>query len=212
MESENSLLGYSDLSVINEEDKLLADSFKDINKRLKHVYGESGVFEYLLRRPCVTGCTMMIRTNIAKEALPFCSEFYVHDHWLSLVSASKGKISYIAEPLIRYRIHDNNQIGSKMLDGIKSKEDYFEKKLLKDRRKFEFLLNVDLFPIEKKEKIQLTLDYLNHRISFFRKRKIHNFFKMISYFQTDLQLILFEIAICLLPNKISEKLLEKFSS
>ncbi|WP_062532642.1 glycosyltransferase [Jeotgalibaca dankookensis] len=207
-EEKNAVISYSDLSVIDKDDNIMATSFKDIHKRLKHVEGNF-LFKYFLRRNSITGCTMLIKSGIAKRAIPFCSDYYVHDHWLALFSSTVGEISYVPEPLIKYRIHEGNQIGADMLSDIESKEDYYKKKLLMERKKFSYLLNNNKFDNNYKVTINNILNWTEERISFFEKKNISTTFSMLTKIKDDHQLILFEIAINYLPNRISKKLIKK---
>lgn len=206
IEKESAVLCYSDLSIINENDDVIANSFRNIHKRLKHKKGE-GLFEFFLRRNSVTGCSMLIKSAVAKEAIPFCSMYYVHDHWLALYASSIGKISIVSEPLIRYRIHDGNQIGASMLSGIRNKNDYYRKKLLYERNRLNYLLTYYKFSNEYNKIISNTLHWTEERISFFDKRNFTNTLLMIRKIKDDYQLIFFEIVINYLPNVISSKII-----
>jgi glycosyltransferase involved in cell wall biosynthesis len=208
IERENAILAYSDLSVIDGNDNQTANSFKDIHKRLKHVEGDN-LFEYFLRRNSVTGCTMLIKSEIAKNAIPFCNDFYVHDHWLTLFASSSGKIAYVSEPLIRYRIHGGNQIGASMLSGIECKEDYYTKKLLKEKDKYKCLLDNYKFDDNNKALIKKILRWTEERTSFFEKRSISSTISMIKKIKDDYQLIVLEMAISFLPNEFSKKIICK---
>jgi hypothetical protein len=64
---------------------------------------------------------LLIRSKTAKDAAPFCP-YMVHDHYLALCAARKGKIVSLDERLINYRIHENNQ--TLMMAGVKDKESY----------------------------------------------------------------------------------------
>lgn len=211
IEKENAILCYSDLSIIDENDLLIAKSFKDINKRLKHMYGEN-LFGYFLRRNSVTGCTMLIESSIAKKAIPFCHDYYVHDHWLALYASMKGKLAYVKEPLIRYRIHANNQIGASMLKGINNREDYIKKKLFKERDKYKYLLNN--FECNEVQKKLISEEYkcTQKRINLFQDKSLINTIKMIKCISHDWQLILLEVIIAFAPNSIVNKLLKSIKS
>lgn len=208
MERKNAILSYSDLSIIDEKDNLIADSFKDIHKRLKHVEGDN-LFKYFLRRNSITGCTMLIKSEIAKEAIPFCSDFYVHDHWLALFASSIGNIAYVPEPLIRYRIHKGNQIGASMLSGIETRDDYYRKKLLKEREKFNYLLLNYKFNQANKKSIKNIIQWTEERIDFFEKKNLSNSLSMIRKIKDDYQLILLEIALNYLPHEVNKKIINK---
>ena len=54
---------------------------------------------------------MLVRAEAAKAAVPFCP-YLVHDQYLALWCAEKGRIESVARPLIRYRIHGGNQTSS----------------------------------------------------------------------------------------------------
>jgi hypothetical protein len=201
IENEDAVICYSDLSIIDKDDVIHAKSFKDIQKRLKHLHG-TNLFDYFLRRNSITGCTMLIRSDVAKKAIPFCHKYYVHDHWLALFASTQGRVAYIREPLIRYRIHDNNQIGVSLLKGIKSIEDYLEKKLLNERKKYEYLLYNYEFNNSHREQIRKTKNWTEQRINFFRKLNLKNTFSMIKGLRVDWQLVLFEVIINFIPRRI----------
>lgn len=208
LEKRNAVLSYSDLAIIDENDQIVANSFRDIHKRLIHLEGDS-LFDFFLRRNSVTGCTMLLKSEIAKEAIPFCTGYYVHDHWLALFASSVGRISYVPEPLIKYRIHGGNQIGASMLSGIESREDYYRIKLLKEREKFNYLLANYNFNNDCVEAIKSILNWTEERISFFEKKNVINTISMIKKIKCDYQLILLEMAINYLPNAVGKKIINK---
>ena len=68
------------------------------------------MFEVLVRRNIVTGATMAVRRNV------FAGDFtvpegWIHDEWLAMLAASKGRTDCLEVVSIDYRQHDNNQIG-----------------------------------------------------------------------------------------------------
>jgi GT2 family glycosyltransferase len=134
-----SVLSYSDLCVIDENDTITYKSLRKLVPRLKHVQGDL-LYQYFIKRNSITGCTLLVKSSIAKEAVPFLNGF-VHDHWIALYASIMGSISYVPEALIRYRIHGNNQIGTKRLDEICSKVDYLKKRLYRRRDSIIEILN-----------------------------------------------------------------------
>ena len=78
---------------------------------------------------------MMIRSDVAKYALPF-PEKTVYDHWLSIVAATQGEIFFSDRCLVSYRQHEHNQTG--VLHNVNTKEDYKREKVdpLEERLKF----------------------------------------------------------------------------
>jgi glycosyltransferase involved in cell wall biosynthesis len=205
LEHENALVCYSDLSIIDENDKLMAGSLKDVTKRLNHIYGENK-YDYFLRRNSITGCTMLIRSDIAKESLPFPEyKYYVHDHWLTLFASCKGKITYIEESLVKYRIHSNNQIGAKVMPGINNKEDYIYKKLYLEREKLAYAQErLNYFENEHLQKeILKTQKFIENRIEFFEKVSVKSMWNLVKNINYDPLLVIFEILFRLLPDRFS---------
>lgn len=82
------------------------------DRKLRETYSVDP-FEALLRRPLVTGAASLFRREALHLAIPFPSD-WVHDHWLSLFLAGMGiKGVAIDTPLVRYRTHPKQQIGTK---------------------------------------------------------------------------------------------------
>ena len=206
IEAEQALLCYSDLSIIDQDDHQTAKSFRKINKRIRHVEGE-GQFCYFLRRNSVTGCTMLIRGDTARQALPFLGEYYIHDHWLALVASSRGRIAYVNEALIQYRIHGGNQIGNTKLAGISDKQSYLTRKLNHEMEKYTYLLSAGIFKTDQVDVLQQTLDWVCVRKRFFEKRNMGNTFRMIAALPRDPQLILFELFLAFAPDALGRRLI-----
>lgn len=120
IEREGAQLVCSDMYVIDEDGKQAADSITRVRKH--HVFRSGdGLAQKLLISNFVTGCTMLIRADTAKAAVPFCPDM-VHDHYLALFSARLGRIVSLPDRLIRYRIHAGNQTS--MMAGVRDKESY----------------------------------------------------------------------------------------
>lgn len=110
----------SDVLVIDSEGRLIANSMTEIRKKHAFQTGK-GLAPKLLVSNFVTGCTMLIRADTARAAIPFCP-YMVHDHYLAFRCAVSGSIGVVFSPLIRYRIHSGNQ--TKPMAGVKNKERY----------------------------------------------------------------------------------------
>ncbi len=65
----------------------------------------------LVRRNVITGSAMVFRSCYKDLLLPI-SPLWVHDGWIALLLACQYDITLIAEPLIQYRQHGQNQIGA----------------------------------------------------------------------------------------------------
>lgn len=114
IEETKSDLVYSDLEVVDEDLRVIYKSYwklKGIYKKIKKYNN----FESLYLNNFVTGCTILSKKKLIDTFLPLpnTSKYVLHDYWIPLIISQKGKISYIEEPLIKYRQHKNNKIGSK---------------------------------------------------------------------------------------------------
>ena len=114
IESTNSDLVYSDLEVVDQNLNVTYKSYwklKGIDKKVKKYNN----FNALYLNNFVTGCTIMSKKDLIKECLPLPTEskYVLYDYWITLILSQKHKITYIEEPLIKYRQHKNNTIGSK---------------------------------------------------------------------------------------------------
>lgn len=70
----------------------------------------------------VTGATMAIRKEVKKSIIPFStSEGIYHDAYIAIKLASIGKLGFINEKLISYRIHSSQQIGMNNESCLKSR-------------------------------------------------------------------------------------------
>lgn len=115
----------SDLSIIDENGRFIADSLTKVRKR--HMFLEGAdLAPKLAVRNFVTGCAMVIKADTAKAAIPF-EEYMVHDHWLALYSALQGEIVFEPTATVRYRQHRENQTS--VLAGVSTKEDYYRVKI-----------------------------------------------------------------------------------
>ena len=91
----NTTLAFSDMNVINEKSEVVAQNIQEVRHRQKFYTGKDAL-PHLLAKNFVTGCTMMMRTDIAQSKFP----------------------------LMKYRIYGGNQ--SAVLRGVTNKESYFE--------------------------------------------------------------------------------------
>ena len=135
LEGTGALLVCSDMCIIDGEGRQGADSMTKIRRR--HVFrsGE-GLTEGLLISNFVTGCTMLVRSQAAKAAVPFCP-YMVHDHYIALCCSAEGRIQSVMRPLIRYRVHGGNQTG--LLAGVTDKASYQKLRIDIPLEKFRWL-------------------------------------------------------------------------
>ena len=134
-ERKNALLVCSDMCIIDQNGTIIAESITKI-RRHHHFQEGKGLAKELLFSNFVTGCAMMLRSESAKAAIPFCP-YMVHDHYLAFFCARIGEIALIRRPLIFYRIHENNQTQD--MAGVKDKESYFQFRIMQIAERLRWL-------------------------------------------------------------------------
>lgn len=101
------ILVHSDLSVVDKDLNTINNSFI----KLKKLYPVPKVKNLIIENS-FTGCAMAVNSQLLKIALPFPKQIIMHDWWLGLIGTVGGKIHFIDVPLIEYRQHERNVIGS----------------------------------------------------------------------------------------------------
>jgi len=91
--------------------------------------------DVLLEYNVVTGATMAFRSHFRGQLLPIPElTDFIHDGWISLVIATRSRLHFIPEPLIKYRQHSSQQLGvglSKRRRPIRERHDlYLENRVL----------------------------------------------------------------------------------
>ena len=125
MERERAMLVCSDMYIIDGDGKQVADSITKVRRH--HVFRSgTDLARGLLTSNFVTGCTMLIQSDAAKRAIPFCP-YMVHDHYIALCCAAEGMVYSSPERTIRYRIHGGNQTG--LVVGVADKASYGKERI-----------------------------------------------------------------------------------
>ena len=130
IEEKKAAVCYCDLSVIDAQGNQIASDVRRVRTRDVFLEG-AGLAKKLFVKNCIYGCSMLMPATLAKQALPL-PEGMGHDHWFSLWAASKGEVVHLKKPLVRYRLHGNNQ--SNTLSRIHTKKDYLEQRIMKLKR------------------------------------------------------------------------------
>lgn len=203
MEQSGALLVCSDMFVIDGNGKQIAGSITKVRRR--HVFRTGkNLTAYLLVRNFIVGCTMLVRANIARDALPFVHG-YIHDQWIGIVAASKGQIISIKEPLIAYRQHGNNQTG--ILTGINSKEDYMKIRINQQIHNLQSAVpRLTLSRIDQSQVDELGI-VLRARERYMRNPNIRDLYVLTRCRVFSLQLRLFEMILPFLPWKVYDKMI-----
>ena len=82
---------------------------------------EGYAFDLLLHGNRTAGCMMAFRKELLEYALPFPTNIplMIHDGWLTIMAAMFNRLGIIEQPLISYRQHQAQQIGTKPEEGGK---------------------------------------------------------------------------------------------
>lgn len=186
----NSVLSYCDMNIIDDNSIVIEVNLKAIRPRLEYLQGKDLMNRFVFSN-CIAGCSMIVEARIAEEAMPFPLET-VCDHWISIIAANEGNISFVNETLVNYRQHGNNQTG--ILTGVNDKKSYYENRLKP------ILNRVN----ELKLRIALPNDVLN----FVKAREEKNIYKIWKYKYLCKKDSYFEILLITLPNWIIIKILK----
>ena len=199
----SAVLAYSDMSIIDGEGNYVSDSITKVRKRFEYFEGNE-LWRKILVRNFISGCCMIIRTDIAKAAVPF-EPGMKHDRWISVVASINGYIAYVDEPLVIYRQHGKNQTG--VLKDITDKQTYIDVRL-KDH--LQMLQSIRTRTEENTEIRQFLDDYIEQVGTRCRyaEGKIPALFKMISYLKYNKPTILFEIIAFKMPNRLFKKIIQ----
>lgn len=108
---------FSDALLINEQGEPFQTTFWDV-VRLQSVQlqqwrqGES--IRVMLIGNRVAGCTMALRKSFLNQLLPFPLDIpdFLHDTWIAFVASVLDQIQFIPEPLVNYRQHAAQQVGT----------------------------------------------------------------------------------------------------
>lgn len=98
-------LETSDL-VIHNLALFQGDELIDMNKNM---WSDKFHFKnYLLLRGKYYGCAMAFKRIVLEWSLPFPKKLLLHDYWIGILTELCGKVTYLPDPLIKYRQHNNN--------------------------------------------------------------------------------------------------------
>lgn len=107
LREDDALLAYCDADLIASDDTLIGANL------LSHsisgpISGTQYRKFYLLNT--INGCTAVISRELFEMATPFPREI-PHDWWLAYVASVQGRLSFLGERLLGYRMHSNNTVG-----------------------------------------------------------------------------------------------------
>jgi len=197
MIQKNAVLAYSDMSVIDSEGKLVSDSITKIRKRFDYFEGKD-LWKKILIRNFISGCCMVVRTDIALAAVPFEANMQ-HDRWISVIASAKGYIAYVDNPLVRYRQHGMNQTG--VLKDITDKASYIQIRIKEHMKTLENIKRRADINGEMKQFLSQYIEQMQIRLEYAEGRHL-KFFKMLRLIEFNRATIIFEIIAMKLPEKM----------
>lgn len=204
LQNEHAALAFSDMVVIDEKSQIIADSITKVRTRQVLYSGQDAVY-HLLAKNFITGCTMMLRTEIAKAAIPFPVIFF-HDWWLAIYAAINGNIVLSSKPLMKYRIYGENQSG--ILKGISDKESYFEEYIIKYNK---FIKKVKS-KCNKSNIIDPYLCWSNARIAYYNKQNLQNAVNLIKMKNLVPTTVFFELLLPFVPKFVFKQVIRKIQN
>ena len=108
------LLVFTDLEIVDSDLNKLHSSMMNA----QHLNKSSFTIQKLAVQNAATGNTMLFNKALRDLVLPIPQQTIMHDYWVVLTAALLGKIIYLDSPLILYRQHNNNVIGSFRYDFV----------------------------------------------------------------------------------------------
>lgn len=163
---------FADAKVVNEKLEEIAPSFHGNS----HLDTSKVDFSHLLMENKLIGCTMMINQAMQKKLFVIPKKIRMHDWWIGLIGAAMGEIAYLPEPMLLYRQHEKNVVGSKTFGSyIKARVSALDKQklaLLQTEEQAEAFLSVfgDELSLEKKEIAEAFVAMKT--AGFFKKRRL----------------------------------------
>lgn len=107
----------SNFSLIDGQGNLITDTGQFVTNRFferianDHSRIIDVSFDYLMKGNIVQGATYCITKKTQEAYIALNNQTVYHDHQLLLIAAQIGKVAFLNEKLIHYRIHGNNTIG-----------------------------------------------------------------------------------------------------
>ncbi len=194
----------SDMYVIDKDSNIIVDSITKVRPR-QIFYEGKNLFQYLFSRNFVTGCTTLVKTEIAQKALPFPKEF-VHDWWLGLYIAAYGKVKPVKKPLIKYRIHGNNQTG--VLTGVTDKESYYKIRIKEVGKRSNVLLDRFTGNLVYGDILRFHR-YAECRMKYFKDFNVTNFWNLYKLREINKSTTYFELLLPFIPNFVFQFIIKQ---
>lgn len=63
---------------------------------------------FLIKGGSYHGCAMAFKRCVLEYVIPFPPRLALHDYWIGFLTELKGKVFFLDQPLMLYRLHGNN--------------------------------------------------------------------------------------------------------
>lgn len=183
---------HCNLSFVDRRGKKLNRVFLP-KEKLKQWNDFEWQFRKILVRNQSYGCALLMKTEIAKEAIPFIRCIY-HDQWLALYAIQNGGYKFMEDVLIYHREHGDN--ASARLTGIKTKEDYYKKKLQREYKFFHEAKERGKGSVHFNEPIE----WIDTRVNYQCKLTIANFVRLLCFAKVRWDISFFELMMPFIPK------------
>jgi glycosyltransferase involved in cell wall biosynthesis len=105
---------FSDAYLMDDEDRVIGTKtlweLHRFGRRKQDAFANGGAIRLLTQHDIVTGSTVMVRGNLLTACRPIPSS-WLHDEWIAWMLSLKAGLMPISEPLMKYRIHSEQQVG-----------------------------------------------------------------------------------------------------
>lgn len=122
---------------------------------------------YILKQNITPGCAMAVRKELLTDFFALQDEGVIpHDWKLNLLAAGKNGCFYLNQPLIQYRIHDSNTIGTELNKTLSSAHRIHTYQV---RVNVYHALN-KIWTSSSKLENSFNIDFCNKRIDYYERR------------------------------------------
>ena len=125
------VLAYSDAAIIDAEGNEQVSSLYRRDGFWPEPFSQKAFEDAVVRlSQTVYGCTMAFRRDFVQKIIPFMDTKANHDAWIMCCAPLYGKVAFVPEALMSYRIHGNNTVatigGRRVWDEISSAQDEYD--------------------------------------------------------------------------------------
>lgn len=203
-----SCLVYSDMKVVDKNGKIISNSIRNVERR---VFRRGfGLTKYLTSANFITGCTMLVKAETAKKAVPFV-KYIFHDYWIAIIASIVGRIDYTDNPLILYRAHDKNQ--SAMFNNINTKNDYLKERIINNKMLCKDI-HKKIIEYKKPDKYfdKNYEKWIKARFSYFKRANLKDFVEILKHINYGRKTTVFELIMPFMPEFIFIKVIKLMRS